>query len=214
MLERLFGNSRLRVYIVSLALCGLLLNASAWAADSNPADQSELASVDAQLAKSPHDVDLQVKRAEALGRLGRYEEEVQQANALLKQNPSFRNGYLLQEHAFLRQKKYQQALVALNTAFLHGAPDGDELVAKASLLILTKNIHDALLCCNKALALEPNNAKAYSCRADCYYQLYGASKKCLDDLEKSAAIDPSREKVQQLIKVIKGQVSSPQKFNQ
>jgi len=213
-LERLFGNSRLRVYIVSLALCGLLLNASAWAADSNPADQSELASVDAQLAKSPHDVDLQVKRAEALGRLGRYEEEVQQANALLKQNPSFRNGYLLQEHAFLRQKKYQQALSALDNSFLYGAPTSTELVVKANLLIENKQVDQALILINKVISADPANAKAYICRADCYYHLYGACQKCLDDLEKSLSLDPTPVKAHQLIKEIRRQLSTSPKATQ
>ncbi len=197
----------MKLHFLSLTVCAFLLGSSVWAAESSNA-QAELARIEAQLAKNPGDVDLQVNRGIVLGELRRYEDEIAQANKLIANKVALRKAYLMQEHGLLRLKRYPEALSALNSAFLHGAPTPSELVVKANLLISNKQYAEALALSTKVISLTPDDSKAYRCRADCYFQLYGACEKCISDLEKCVALDPARQDVRQLLGEVRKQFST------
>jgi tetratricopeptide (TPR) repeat protein len=162
-----------------------------------------LRTIEANLAKKPNDVTYQLQHAAIMGRLMRAEEEVAEANKLLKNNPKLRDAYLIRSDGEAKLKRYGDAIASLDIAFKLGAPTPKLLLAKANFLTNEKRYGEAIETVNRVIEAEPSNIRAYDCRAYCYRFLYGSCDQVLKDMEKIVLLDPSDEKAKALVADLK-----------
>lgn len=162
-----------------------------------------LKEIEADLAKKPNDVPLLLQHAAIMGRLRRAEEEVAEANRLLKNNPKLRDAYLIRSDGEANLKRYGDAIASLDLAFKLGAPTPKLLLAKANFLTNEKRYGEAIETLNRVIEAEPSNVSAYGCRAFCYRFLYGSCDQVLKDMEKVVLLDPSDEKAKALVADLK-----------
>jgi tetratricopeptide (TPR) repeat protein len=154
--------------------------------------------IEANLAKKPDDVTYQLQHAAILGRLERDEEQVAEANKIIRINPKSRDAYLIRADGEANLKRYGDAIVSLDMVFKLGAPTPRLLLSKARYLRNEKRYADAIEIVNRVIELEPSNAGAYECRSYCYHFLYGACEQALKDMEKVVLLDPSDELAKRL----------------
>jgi tetratricopeptide (TPR) repeat protein len=154
--------------------------------------------IEANLAKKPDDVTYQLQHAAILGRLERDEEQVAEANKLIKKNPKLREAYLIRSEGEANLKRYGDAIVSLDMVFKLGARTPELLFAKAKFLRNEKRYAEAIETVNRVIESEPSNISAYECRAFCYRRLHGACEQTLKDIEKVVLLDPSNEKAKAL----------------
>jgi|JI6StandDraft_1071083.scaffolds.fasta_scaffold66429_2 tetratricopeptide (TPR) repeat protein len=155
--------------------------------------------IEANLAKKPDDVTFQLQHAAILGRLERDEEQVAEANKIIRKNPKLRDAYLIRADGEANLKRYGDAIVSLDMVFKLGAPTPRLLLSKARYLRNEKRYADAIAIVNRVIELEPSNAGAYECRSYCYHFLYGACEQALKDMEKVVLLDPSDELAKRLV---------------
>ncbi len=202
----------MKLLVVAFTVCALLLGSSVSAAESSNA-QAELARIEAQLAKNPGDVDLQVNRGIVLGELRRYEDEIAQANKLIANKVSLRKAYLMQEHGYAGLEKFDRALQSLEMAFNYEKPSTAELLLNIDLLIENGKYKDGLKLASDLIGREPRNAEAYVCRADCYFHIFGPCQQAIKDLEVSLALNPSRESTNSLLTEMRRRLSLKNKVS-
>lgn len=165
--------------------------------------QSDLAKIESQLAKTPDNIELQIRHAEVLGSLQRFEDEVAEANALLRKDAKLRDAYLIRAHGESNLRRYGDAVISLDKAFQIGPPTTKLLLAKASFLKSQKKYLEAISLLNQILKDSPSLQEAYLYRAFCNHQLYGPTVSELTDLETLSRLQPSNKKIQVLIAEIR-----------
>jgi tetratricopeptide (TPR) repeat protein len=118
--------NRLFCLPLSVAIVIAVVGSSAPALSAEAATQDQnlalLKEIEADLAKKPNDVPLLLQHAATMGRLKRAEEEVAEANRLLKNNPKLRDAYLIRSDGEANLKRYGDAISSLDIAFKLGAP--------------------------------------------------------------------------------------------
>jgi hypothetical protein len=106
---------------LSVAIVIAVVGSSAPALSAEAATQDQnlalLKEIEADLAKKPNDVPLLLQHAATMGRLKRAEEEVAEANRLLKNNPKLRDAYLIRSDGEANLKRYGDAISSLDIAF-------------------------------------------------------------------------------------------------
>ena len=194
--------NRLFCLPLSVAIVIAVVGSSAPALSAEAATQDQnlavLKEIEADLAKKPNDVLLLLQHAATMERLKRAEEEVAEANRLLKNNPKLRDAYLIRSDGEANLKRYGDAISSLDIAFKLGAPTPELLFAKAKFLRNEKRYAEAIETVNRVIESEPSNISAYECRAFCYRRLHGACEQALKDIEKVVLLDPSDEKAKAL----------------
>jgi len=194
--------NRLFCLALSVAIVIAVAGSSAPALAAEAATQEQnlamLKEIEADLAKKPNDVPLLLQHAATMERLKRAEEEVAEANRLLKNNPKLRDAYLIRSDGEANLKRYGDAISSLDIAFKLGAPTPELLFAKAKFLRNEKRYAEAIETVNRVIESEPSNISAYECRAFCYRRLHGACEQALKDIEKVVLLDPSDEKAKAL----------------
>ena len=194
--------NRLFCLALSVAIVIAVAGSSAPALSSEAATHEQnlalLKVIEANLAKKPDDVTYQLQHAAILGRLERDEEQVAEANKIIRKNPKSRDAYLIRADGEANLKRYGDAIVSLDMVFKLGAPTPRLLLSKARYLRNEKRYADAIEIVNRVIELEPSNAGAYECRSYCYHFLYGACEQALKDMEKVVLLDPSDELAKRL----------------
>ena len=112
--------NRLFCLALSVAIVIAVVGSSAPALSAEAATQDQnlalLKEIEADLAKKPNDVPLLLQHAAIMGRLRRAEEEVAEANKLLKNNPKLRDAYLIRSDGEAKLKRYGDAIASLDIA--------------------------------------------------------------------------------------------------
>lgn len=198
----------------SLVLSGAIVLSAA--VSSGPACCGEVATqeqnlallkaIEADLAKKPDNILFQLQHAEVLGLLKRYEEQVAEANKLLKKNPNLRDAYLIRSDGEANQKQYAEALISLDRAFKLGAPTPKLLLSKARYLRNEKRYAEAIETVNRIIEVEPSNVDAYKCRSACYFRLNGPCEQALRDMEKVVSLNPLDAPAKSLVADLKREI--------
>lgn len=202
--------------IVNLALSAALIFAVAgsigpgWCGEAATQEQNLalLKRIEADLAKKPNDQLLNLQHAELMGRLHRYDEEVEEASAILKKDPRSRDAYLIQAHGFGMLERSADAIKSLDAAFSLGKPTPDLLVLKATHLRREKRYLEAVKILSKVIEEHPGYSEAYDCRSVCYYRLYGPCKLALSDLEIESRLEPQKQETKDLIKELRKKLAT------
>ncbi len=185
------------IAVTVVVLCG-----PAWCGETVKTaaeNQAVLAKIETQLAKKPGDVELQVQRALAMGRLERYEEQLSLSKLLCLKYPKLREAKKSMAYSLFCLKRSAEALDALNQTFALGSPSASELLQRAILLAELDRYSEALKDVN--VVIKDNNADehAFFLRAECYFHLNGPCKQASSDLEQTLKINPSREDARKLL---------------
>ena len=202
--------------IVNLALSAALIFAVAgsigpgWCGEAATQEQNLalLKRIEADLAKKPNDQLLNLQHAELMGLLGRFDEQILEANKLISKNPNLRDAYLIRSDVEANQKRYSEALLSLDKAFKLGTPTPRLLLTKARCLKSEKRYAEAIETLNKVIGAEPSNVTAYDCRSICYFRLYGPCEKALKDMEKVVSLNPADAKAVDLVADLKRELKS------
>lgn len=202
--------------IVNLALSAALIFAVAgsigpgWCGEAATQEQNLalLKRIEADLAKKPNDQLLNLQHAELMGLLGRFDEQILEANKLISKNPNLRDAYLIRSDGEANQKRYSEALLSLDKAFKLGTPTPRLLLTKARCLKSEKRYAEAIETLNKVIGAEPSNVTAYDCRSICYFRLYGPCEKALKDMEKVVSLNPADAKAVDLVADLKRELKS------
>lgn len=150
-----------------------------------------LEAIDADLAKKPNDIAFQLQHAEVLGKLKRYEEQIAEANRLLKRDPGLREAYLLRFGGEANLQLYAEALISLERAIKLGDPTPKLLFYKADCLKHEKRYSEAIKVLDQVIKASPSYYEAYRCRSICIYRLNGPCADALRDMEKVVLLNPS-----------------------
>lgn len=202
--------------IVNLALSAALIFAVAgsigpgWCGEAATQEQNLalLKRIEADLAKKPNDQLLNLQHAELMGLLGRFDEQILEANKLISKNSNLRDAYLIRSDGEANQKRYSEALLSLDKAFKLGTPTPRLLLTKARCLKNEKRYAEAIETLNKVISAEPSNVTAYDCRSICYFRLYGPCEKALKDMEKVVSLNPADAKAVDLVADLKRELKS------
>lgn len=201
--------------IVNLALSAALIFAAGsigpgWCGEAATQEQNLalLKRIEADLAKKPNDQLLNLQHAELMGLLGRFDEQILEANKLISKNPNLRDAYLIRSDGEANQKRYSEALLSLDKAFKLGTPTPRLLLTKARCLKNEKRYAEAIETLNKVIGAEPSNVTAYDCRSICYFRLYGPCEKALKDMEKVVSLNPADAKAVDLVADLKRELKS------
>ncbi len=197
-----------RIFKLALsAVIFLAFGVSSGPAWSGEATQEQnlalLKQIDADLVKKPDNILLRLQHAELMGLLRRFDDQVVEANMLIKKNPKLRDAYLIRADGEANQKRYAEALASFDYAFRLGAPTPKLLLSKARCLKNEKRYAEAVETLNQVIAAEPSNVSAYDCRAICFFRLYGACPQALQDMETVVLLDPSDTKAVALVADLK-----------
>ncbi len=162
-----------------------------------------LKQIEADLAKSPNDITFKLQHAAMMGRLKRYEQQVVEADNLLKRDPRLREAYVIRSDGQANQQRYAEAIASLDKAFALGAPTPKLLLFKGSYLKNEKRYKEAIETLTQVIDAEPTNVIAYNFRSVCYFQLNGPCEQALHDMEKVVLLDPSDLKAGSLVADLK-----------
>ncbi len=195
------GTSMIFNRFASLVLSGAIVLSlavsigAAWCGELATQEQNLalLKAIEADLAKKPDNTLLQLQHAEMLGLLKRYEEQVAEANKLLKKNPNLRDAYLIRSDGEANQKQY-------------AAPTPKLLLSKARYLRNEKRYAEAIETVNRIIEVEPSNVDAYKCRSACYFRLNGPCEQALRDMEKVVSLNPSDAPAKSLVADLKREI--------
>jgi tetratricopeptide (TPR) repeat protein len=167
-----------------------------------------LKQIEADLAKSPNDITFQLQHAAMMGRLKRYEQQVVEADNLLKRDPRLREAYVIRSDGQANQQRYAEAIASLDKAFALGAPTPKLLLFKGSYLKNEKRYKEAIETLTQVIDAEPSNVIAYNFRSVCYFQLNGPCEQALHDMEKVVLLNPSDSKAVALVADLKRELKS------
>ncbi len=194
----------------SLALSGAIVLAvgvsggPAWCLEATQEQNlALLKAIDADLAKKPNDITFQLQHAAILGRLKRYDEQIAEANKLIRKDPKLREAYLIRSDGEANQKRYADAIASLDIAFKLGVPTPKLLLLQGSYLKNEKRYKEAIDVLSRVIQAEPSNVTAYNFRAVCHFRLSGACEKALQDMEKVVLLDPTDAKARSLVADLK-----------
>lgn len=199
----------------SLALSGAIVFAvgvsggPAWCLEATQEQNlALLKAIDADLAKKPNDITFQLQHAAILGRLKRYDEQIAEANKLIRKDPKLREAYLIRSDGEANQKRYADAIASLDMAFKLGVPTPAVLLSKARYLRNERRYPEAIETAGRVIAAEPLNADAYKCRSACYFRLNGPCIEALRDMERVVSINPTDVAAKGLVEDLKSKLRS------
>ncbi len=194
----------------SLALSGAIVLAvgvsggPAWCLEATQEQNlALLKAIDADLAKKPNDITFQLQHAAILGRLKRYDEQIAEANKLIRKDPKLREAYLIRSDGEFGQKRFSEANDSLDMAFKLAPPTPKLLLNKARCLKNAERYQESVEVLTQLIQVEPSNVAAYDCRSICYFRIYGPCEKALQDLEKVVMLNPSDVKAKALVSDLK-----------
>ncbi len=201
--------------IVNLALSAALIFAVAGSigpglcgeAATQEQNLALLKRIEADLAKKPNDQLLNLQHAELMGLLGRFEEQVVEADKLIKKYPKLAGAYVIRADGEANQMRYNDAILTLDLAFKLGASTPDLLLFKANCLKNEKRYKEAIDTVNKVIEAQPANFEAYKCRSVCYFRVYGACAQALRDMEKVVLLNPSDAKAKTVVASLKRELA-------
>lgn len=163
--------------------------------------------IDADLAKKPDNTLLQLQHAEVMGLLKRYDEQIAEANVVIKKYPKLRDAYLIRSDGQTNLKMYAEAIVSLDMAFKLAAPTPKLLLAKVRCLMNSERYSEAIAALNKIVEAEPSNATAFDRRSLCYFSLYGPCEQALRDMEKVVSLRPSDASAKEMVAGLKRELT-------
>ncbi|CAN5249761.1 hypothetical protein BH11CYA1_BH11CYA1_35230 [soil metagenome] len=175
--------------------------------------QAELKQVDAKLAAKPSDPGALYRHAFLMGRLKRFEGEVNEAKKLTAKYPTWRDAYVLEVNGHAGLNHNLVAIEVLNKVFELAPPTANLLALKGSLLCKEKKYAEGLVVLNQSIKLNPDDPDAYDSRVACNYGLYGACPQVISDLENVMRIKPSDKGAAELLANFKKELNSKTKGN-
>ncbi|MBA4076319.1 MAG: hypothetical protein C0508_14845 [Cyanobacteria bacterium PR.023] len=95
----------------------------------------------------------------------RYDEQIAEANVVIKKYPKLRDAYLIRSDGQTNLKMYAEAIVSLDMAFKLAAPTPKLLLAKVRCLMNSERYSEAIAALNKIVEAEPSNATAFDRRS-------------------------------------------------
>ncbi len=193
----------------SVAIAVVVASAPALCAEAATQEQNLalLREIDANLLKKPDNILFQLQHAEMMGLLGRFEEQVAEANKLIKKNPKLVGAYVIRADGEANQRRYQDAILTLDLAFKLSAPTPDLLLFKASCLKNEKKYKEAIETADRVIEAQQSNFEAYKLRSICYFQMYGPCDKALRDMEKVVLLNPSDAKAKTVVASLKRELA-------
>jgi tetratricopeptide (TPR) repeat protein len=197
-----------KIAFISVSLlCILNYAPTVFAPCANAAVDSELAQIDSELVKKPNSLSLLLKKANRLGDLQRFKEELVVSKTMIAQYPEKRYGYYTMMQAEQGLGNNAAALFALDRTMKIGPIKESDYLLRCSLLYQNGRHAEALIDAERAIRSYPDIASSYFVRANCYYQLHGACQQVIADLNKVKQLDPSNAAVKPLLAKIEGELA-------
>jgi tetratricopeptide (TPR) repeat protein len=195
------------VAAIVIAVAGLGESALCAEAATQEQNLALLKEIEADLAKKPDNTLFQLQHAEVLGLLKRYDEQIAEANVVIKKYPKLRDAYLIRSDGQTNLKMYAEAIVSLDMAFKLAAPTPKLLLAKVRCLMNSERYSEAIAALNKIVEAEPSNATAFDRRSLCYFSLYGPCEQALRDMEKVVSLRPSDASAKEMVARLKRELT-------
>lgn len=130
-------------------------------------------------------------RGYALVCSGKPDEGIRDCDEATRLDDKYWVAYNARGHAYAGKKDYNRAIAEFSTAIRLNA-SAFNYVSRASLYILTNSYDLALVDCQKAILIDPENAMAYNNRG-CVWGRKGDFDKALRDFNEAIRLDPSCE---------------------
>jgi len=193
--------------IVNLAASAALIFAVAgsigpgWCGEAATQEQNLalLKRIEADLAKKPGDVELQVRHMQALGVARRYQDELLEAENLIARNPHLRAAFKGQMFAFVGLRDWSSAMIAIEKVKALSPLSPSELATRATILSGLGRYREALVDVNESILRNSSDAGAFFTRAECLYKLNGASDDVVRSLETTLKLDPGFPNARKLL---------------
>lgn len=205
-------SSLMMVAAIVIAMAGSGEPASCAEAATQEKNLALLKQVEADLARKPGDVELQVRHMQALGAVGRYDDELRASEILIERHPQMRAAFKGQMYALVGLGNWPRAIRAIEKMRKLGPLSPSELAASGAVLSCTGQYREALVDLNESISRDSSNAVAFFSRAQCHYKLNGPSPLAVHDLEKTLTLDPDFPNAQKLLVFMKRKlagISSP-----
>ena len=173
----------------------------AWCGEAANQDQNLalLKRIEADLAKKPGDVELQVRHMQALGVARQYRDELLEAENLIARYPSLRAAYKGQMFAFVGLRDWSSAMTSVEKVKALGPLSPSELATRATILSGLGRYKEALVDVNESILRNSSDAGAFFTRAECLYKLNGASGDVVRSLENTLKLDPGFPNARKLL---------------
>lgn len=199
----------------SLALSGAFV--LAFAVSSGPAwcleatqeqNLALLKAIDADLAKKPGDVELQVRHMQALGVARRFDDELKEADLLIAKFPRLRAAHKGRMFAQVGLGNWSGAMTSIEQLKKLGALSASELATRGAILTRLGRYNDALLNLNQSISLDSSDAGSFFSRAECLFKLNGPSVDAVRNLEQTLKLDPSFPNAKKLLDYMRSKLAS------
>ena len=181
----------------------------AWCGDATKQEQNLvlLKQIEAELVKTPGDLDLQVRHMQALGVAGRNQEQLKEAEILISKHPRLRAAFKGQMFALIGMGNWTGAMTAIEQVRKLGPLSQSELTVRGIILTSMGRYREALNDLNESLSRDSSDAGAYFSRAECLYKLHGATPEVVHDLERTLKLEPDCRNAQKLLDFMKARIT-------
>lgn len=169
------------------------------------AADEQLVAIDSALSHKPHDLTLLVKKANRLGEIGNFSEELTVANEIISRFPMQRHGYYSLMEAQNGLGNFSAALNAVDKMMTVAPPQEKDYIFRCSLLSQNGRFSEALSDCNRALKSFPDKANLYLVRARCFYRMKGPCDEAINDMRKACLLAPSDQSFKKLLSKIESE---------
>ena len=166
-----------------------------------------LKQIEAELVKTPGDLDLQVRHMQALGVAGRNQEQLKEAEILISKHPRLRAAFKGQMFALIGMGNWTGAMTAIEQVRKLGPLSQSELTVRGIILTSMGRYREALNDLNESLSRDSSDAGAYFSRAECLYKLHGATPEVVHDLERTLKLEPDCRNAQKLLDFMKARIT-------
>lgn len=196
-----------KVTAIVLSFAGSIGPAQCWDATKQEQNLVLLKQIEAELVKTPGDLDLQVRHMQALGVAGRNQDQLREAEILISKHPHLRAAYKGQMFALIGLGDWSGGMTAIEQVRKLGPLSTSELATRGTILTSLGRYREALNDLNESLSRDSSDAGAYFTRADCHYKLHGATPEVVHDLEQTLKFDPNFRNAQKLLDIMKARIA-------
>ena len=166
-----------------------------------------LKQIEAELVKTPGDLDLQVRHMQALGVAGRNQDQLREAEILISKYPHLRAAYKGQMFALIGMGNWSGAMTAIEHLRKLGQLSPSELAIRGTVLTRLRRYPEALIDLNESISRDSSDAGSYFNRAECLYKQHGATAEVVHDLEQALKLDPDLPNVRKLLDFMKARIA-------
>jgi len=186
----------------------LVLVAPSLAQSLDAAQQQEVDALTKQIEANPNDPGPLSKRGFIFKTAKIWEKAAPDFERCLVLNPQWQQGYIFRAEYLEKHGRVKEAISALDKAEAIEPLPAMKVAWRGDLFVTLKEYKPAIAEFSKAVALSPDDYRAYAARAGAKLSLYGPCEDVVKDLEKSIAINPSYKIASLLLEDVRQRLKS------